>query len=79
MIDRVREIWTIAGHQEFGDDPEAIVRGVHQYLLEDGEFTQYVLEDCGQDMTPEGAWLGAVNAYAWVVLQRYNKELGGVA
>ena len=77
IITKIREIWTIAGLADLGDDPTSIVRVAYLVLSKDQEFARYVLEDCGQDMTAEEDWEAANTAYAWVVLQRYNKELGG--
>jgi hypothetical protein len=77
IITKVREIWTIAGRVDLGDDPESIVRAAYGYFETDEDFATYVLVDCNQDMTAEGDWEAANTAYAWVVLQRYNRDLGG--
>ncbi len=74
---RVRELWTISGHVELGDDPEYIVRGLCVYLGEDKAFLSYVLDELQLDMTADGEWEAAIYAYAWFVLQRYNRDLGG--
>lgn len=77
VIDKVRETWTVSGNAAMSDDPEAIVSAAFGYLGNDREFADYVLDECQMDMTGEGAWVPLLKAYAWVVLQRYNRELGG--
>lgn len=77
VITKVREAWSAAGRVDLGDDPESIVKSAYMYFETDEEFTCYVLDVCEQDMTGVGEWEAAFTAYAWVVLQRYNKELGG--
>ncbi len=77
ILTQVRETWTIAGLVEVGDDPDAIVSAAFVYFAADQEFIDYVLKDCSQEMTADGEWEAATAAYTWVVLQRYNRELGG--
>lgn len=78
VVDRVREIWTISG-TDLADDPHSIVEAAFTYFKKDKEFVSYILDELGMDMTADGAWDPVLKTYAWVVLQRYNKELGGEA
>ncbi len=77
ILSQVRETWTIAGLLELGDDPESIVEAAYTFFERDQVFISYVLNDCEQEMTADGDWKAAIVAYTWVVLQRYNRELGG--
>jgi len=77
LIDRVRDAWSEFGPPGFADDPVSIVTAAFPYLVEDDEFRRYVLEVAEQTLTVSADWEAAVRTYAWAVLQRYNKELGG--
>ena len=65
------------GLVDLADDPGSIIRGAYVYFVEDKEFVDYVLNERDQDMTADGLWEAVTTAYAWVVLRRYNRELGG--
>jgi len=77
VIDNVRECWASMDRPELGDDPETIVGSTFGLFLHDQEFVKYVLEECSQDVTTDEEWEEIARAYAWVILQRYNRELGG--
>ena len=77
IITRARENWTTVSLPDLADDPDSIVAAVYPYLERDQEFISYVLDVRKQDMTGDGEWEAAFKAYAMVVLQRYNRELGG--
>lgn len=77
VIDNVRQTWTALGQSEMADDPEAIVSAAFSFFAKDGDLERWVLDECEQDMTEADSWENATIAYCWVVLQRYNKELGG--
>lgn len=77
VIDRMRESLLGLNLPDLADDPETIVTATFQALLMDEQFKHYVIVDCTQDLTQAEEWEGAARAYAWVVLQRYNRDLGG--
>jgi hypothetical protein len=77
LIEGVRGIWLEQGHEDLADAPEVIAVGMLPYMLKDAEFQRFVIYDAKQTLTDEADWEGATSAYAWIVLQKYNRELGG--
>lgn len=77
VIKKARDIWLGFGHSELADDPHTIVTVIFAYLNQDEEFQHHVIETAKQTLTDPADWQAAATAYAWVVLQKYNKDLGG--
>lgn len=75
-IDQVRAIWLSQDQQDLADDPDVIATLIFPFLAKDAEFHRFVVYDCDQDLSDD-EWESATRAYAWMVLQRYNRELGG--
>lgn len=77
LVTTARASWDAMGRPEFADDPETLVSSMYQYLLKDEEFKVRVVVDLNQQITGTQEWDELARAYAWVILQRYNRELGG--
>lgn len=77
VIDRARESLLALGQPELADDPATIVTGIFQYLLRDEKWLEYVEDTAKQTLTDPTDCEGAARAYAWFLLQRYNRDLGG--
>lgn len=77
LVDTARASWDAMGRPEFADDPDLLVGSMYEYLLKDEEFKKRVVVDLKQHITETGVWNEVAKAYAWVILQRYNRELGG--
>jgi hypothetical protein len=77
VIKRARQSYMDMDLVDLADDPEAIVNVISYVLLNDEQFHKYVIVDCKQDLTASDDWPNLGRAYAWVLLQRYNRELGG--
>lgn len=77
MIESARDTWLGLGHPDLADDPQMIATAIFAYVLKDEQFQHHVIHTAKQTLTDPADWDGAARAYAWVVLQRYNKELGG--
>lgn len=75
VVDAARGCWEQMGRPEFGDDPEAIVGSIYQYLVQDQGFISFVIEQRDQVVTDPAEWDEIAKAYAWVILQRYNRDL----
>lgn len=76
VIERARQSWVTMGHLDFADDPDSIVKVAYLYFEEDLEFIDYVTDECDQDITDRADWVDVIKTYTWVVLQRYNREIG---
>lgn len=77
VIEGIRGIWLELGHDDLADAPEVIAAAMLSYMREDAEYRRFVIYDATQTLTEDADWEGAISAYAWVVLQKYNRELGG--
>jgi len=77
MIEKARETWLLLGLPDLADDPQMIVTAIFAYLQKDQQFQHYVLYTAKQTLTDPADWEAVAMAYAWVVLQKYNKDLGG--
>lgn len=75
MVEAARASWESVDRKDFADDPETLVGSMYPYLVNDQEFTSFVGET--QVVTEASVWNEIAKAYAWVILQRYNRELGG--
>jgi hypothetical protein len=77
VIEQARQSYLDMSLGDLADDPEAIVNVISYVLLNDEQFQYYVIVDMQQDLTASDDWASLGRAYAWVLLQRYNRELGG--
>jgi hypothetical protein len=76
LVDTARASWDAMGRPEFADDPDLLVGSIYEYLLKDEEFKKRVVVDLKQHITEAEVWNEVAKAYAWVILQRYNRDLG---
>lgn len=77
VINQARNSWDAMGYPDFADDPQILVGSVYEYLVKDQGLVARVVEGLTQFVTDEEEWNQIAKAYAWVILQRYNRELGG--
>lgn len=76
LVEKVREAWLTLGLTDFADDPGAIVSALHAFLLSDEEMLDYVLNKRKLTITSDADWQSVTETYAYVILQRYNREMG---
>lgn len=74
-VDYVRETWRSYGLSDHADDPVSIVKMLTTVFEEDRDMHTYVVDERNQHITSPEEWKQVVETYAYVVLQRYNREM----
>lgn len=77
VINRARESYTAMGQLGLADDPHTLIETCYLYFQHDEEFNQYVVGEMKQDITDDETWDTVYRTYAQVILQKYNREIGG--
>lgn len=57
------------------DDCESIVAMMAIILKRDEAFIDYVLDTCEQDVADDDNWQAHFEAFAWILLQRYYRDI----
>lgn len=76
MVDHVRGCWDSVGQPDMADHPLTIVGSLYEYLVHDQEFIDVVVQKREHLVTSRADWNEIAKAYAWLILQKYNRELG---